>query len=176
MSALLAFLMAGCDDAQQKESGQTKARGKVATTYSVNGRHVQLGDNALDGRVSLLSAVTGDLNKDGLDDRAVVIVQNGAGSGVFYFVNVFLADGQGYLRLIGEEFLGDRIKFDFVDIYQQGSISSITGAPIHPNDYGQLVAAFSTRMNEQPLADEPNFYLTKHWKVKNEKLVLIENY
>jgi len=57
-----------------------------------------------------------------------------------------------------------------------GSVSSITGVAIHPDDYGQLVVAFSTRTNEQSFADEPTLYLTKNWKVKAGKLSLIENY
>ena len=135
-----------------------------------------MGDNGVDGKVSLVVAVTGDLNKDGRDDRAVFLVQDSAGSGVFYFLNVFLHDRESHLRLIGEEFLGDRIKFDFVDIYKQGSVSSITGVAIHPDDYGQLVVAFSTRTNEQSFADEPTLYLTKNWKVKAGKLNLTGNY
>ena len=76
----------------------------------------------------------------------------------------------------GGEFLGDRIKFDFLDIYAEGSVSSITGVPIHPDDYGQLVVAFFARSSEQSFAEEPILYLTRHWKVENGGLALIEDY
>lgn len=77
---------------------------------------------------------------------------------------------------MGEEFLGDRVKFDFMDIYAEGSTSSITGVPIHPDDAGQLVVAFFTRQIEQSFAEEPSLYLTRHWKVEDGMLILIEDH
>ena len=62
------------------------------------------------------------------------------GSGVFYYVNVFLDDGNGRWRFAGEEFLGDRIKYDFIAIYGEGTVSSFTGVPIHPDDFGMHLA------------------------------------
>ena len=118
----------------------------------------------------------GNQNGDGRDDRAVILVLNSVGSGVFYYLNVFLDDPKSQWRFVGEEFLGDRIKFDFLQIYAEGSASSITGVPIHPLDYGQLVVAFSARSNQQSFTEEPSLYLTRHWKVKNEGLVLMEDY
>ena len=193
MAGVLACLIVGCGDAQQRNeqkkelpnltgtsdgsaSGDSSATGSAASAYTINGKRVQLGEPSADGKVSLLASVSGDFNEDGRDDRAVILILNSIGSGVFYHLNVFLDDGKSEWRFVGEEFLGDRIRFDFLDIYDEGSVSSITGVPIHPDDYGQLVVAFFVRSSEQSFAEEPSLYLTRHWKVEEGRLVLIEDY
>jgi len=193
MAGVLACLIVGCGDAQQRSEqkkelpdltgtsdgsapGDSSATGSTASAYTINGKRVQLGEPGADGKVSLLASVSGDLNGDGRDDRAVILILNSVGSGVFYHLNVFLDDGKSEWRFVGEEFLGDRIRFDFLDIYAEGSVSSITGVPIHPDDYGKLVVAFSVRSSEQSYAEEPSLYLTRHWKVEDGRLVLIEDY
>jgi hypothetical protein len=193
MAGLLACLIVGCGDAQQKNAqreelpdltgtsdtsapADSSATGSAAPAYTINGKRVQPGKAGADGIVSLLASVNGDLNEDGRDDHAVIIILKSVGSGVFYHLNVFLDDGKGEWRFVGEEFLGDRIRFDFLDIYAEGSVSLITGVPIHPDDYGQLVVAFFARSREQSFAEEPSLYLTRHWKVEDGGLVLIEDY
>jgi hypothetical protein len=193
MAAVLACLTVGCTDAQQRKElkkalpdlagtsdgsalGDSSVTGLAAFAYKVNGKLVQPGKRGADGTVSFLASVSGDLNGDGRNDRAVVLVLNSVGSGIFYHLNVFLDDGKSEWRLVGEEFLGDRIRFDFLEIYAEGSVSSITGVPIHTNDYGTLVVAFSTRSSEQSFAEEPSLYFTKHWKVEDGRLVLLEDY
>lgn len=193
IAAALACLAGGCRDAQQRKEqkkalpglaetsdgsalGDSSVTGLAASAYTINGNRVQPGERGADSKVSLLASVNGDLNGDGREDRAVILVLNNVGSGIFYHLNVFLDDGKSEWRFVGEEFLGDRIRFDFLEIYAEGSVSSITGVPIHPDDYGQLVVAFSTRSSEQSFAEEPSLYLTRHWKVEHGRLVLIENY
>ena len=193
MAGVLACLIVGCGDAQQRSEqkeelpdltrtsddsalGGWSAIGSAASAYTINGKRVQLGEPGVDGKVSLLASVSGDLNGDGRDDRAVILILNSVGSGVFYHLNVFLDYGKSGWRFLGEEFLGDRIRFDFLDIYAEGSISSITGISIHPDDYGKLVVAFSVRSSDQSFAEKPSLYLTRHWKVEDERLVQIEDY
>jgi len=142
--------------------------------YSVEGITAQ--PNGDGGSVSPLTTVRGDLNADGYEDLATIVVHDSVGSGVFYYLNVFVADGDGGLRLVGEEFLGDRLKSDLLDIYSEGSVSSNTGIPIHPDDYGMLIAAYFTHTNDQSFAEEPTLYITKHWRVLNDLLVQIEDY
>jgi hypothetical protein len=101
---------------------------------------------------------------------------NSRGSGVFYYLNVFVDDGNDGWRFAGEEFLGDRIKFDFMDIYGEGSVVPGTDVPIHPDDQGKLLVAYFVHASEQALSEQPSLYLTKHWKVDDGKLVLIEDY
>ena len=129
-----------------------------------------------DGTVSLLESVRGDLNNDEIDDIAAVLRLDSKGSGIFYYLNVFLADDYSEPRLVGEEFLGDRISFDFLEIYGEGSVSPLTGIAIHPDDYGQLVVAYSTHADGQSYAEEPNLYLTRHWKVSDGQLAIFDNY
>ena len=190
MAGVLACLIVGCGDAQQRSEQKellpdltgtvdSSAPGDSTTAgsaHTINGKRVKLGEPSADGKVSLLASVSGDLNGDGRDDQAVILILNSGGSGVFYHLNVFLDDGKSGWRFVGEEFLGDRIRFDFLDIYAEGAVSSITGIPIHPDDYGKLVVAFSVRSSEQSFAEEPVLYLTRHWKVEEGRLVLIEDY
>jgi len=193
MAGMLTCLIFGCGDARQRKEHEkplpdltetsdgsapadSSATGSAAQAYMINGKLVQPGEAGVDGKVSLLTSISGDLNEDGRGDRAVILILNSVGSGVFYHLNVFLDDGKGEWRFVGEEFIGDRIRFDFLDIYAEGSVSSITGIPIHPDDYGKLVVAFSVRSSEQSYAEEPSLYLTRHWKVKDGALVLIEDY
>ena len=193
VAGVSAYLLAGCGNAQLRSEqkkvlpnlpenidgsapGDSSVTESAASPYTIEGKRVQLDEPGTIGTVSLLASVSGDLNGDGHDDQAVILVLNSVGSGVFYYLNVFLDDGKSEWRFVGEEFLGDRIRFDFLDIYSEGSVSSITGVPIHPNDYGKLMVAFSVRSSEQSFAEEPGLYLTKHWKLEGGRLVLIEDY
>ena len=51
---------------------------------------------------------TGDLNFDGLPDKAYLLVQSGGGSGLFYYAVVALKTADGY-KLTNTFFIGDRI-------------------------------------------------------------------
>jgi hypothetical protein len=140
-------------------------------TYSIEGATVE--PDGVDTSVSLLASVRGDLNDDGLEDLAAILVHDSDGTGVFYYLNVFVgAENRGW-RLIGEKFLGDRVKFDMLDIYSDQSVSSITGVKIHPDDYGMLFVAYFTHTVEQSFVEEPALYITKHWRVLDERLVQI---
>ena len=193
-AGVFACLLAGCGNAQLRSEqkkvlpdlpentdgsappGDSSVTESAMSPFTIEGKRVQLGVPGSIGTVSLLASVSGDLNGDGHNDQAVILVLNSVGSGVFYYLNVFLDDGKSEWRLVGEEFLGDRIRFDFLDIYSEGSVSSITGVPTHPDDYGKLMVAFSVRSSEQSFAEEPGLYLTTHWKLEGGRLVLIEDY
>jgi hypothetical protein len=147
--------------------------------YSIGGNQVQLEDGFFegeDGTVSLLTAISGDLNGDAVDDHAAILVLDSRGSGVFYYLNVLLNDGNGKLGKAREALLGDRIKFDFMDIYGTESVSRLTGVPIHPEDYGKLVVGYYIQGDDQAYADDPGLYITRHWKIEMDRLVLDEDY
>ncbi len=151
----------------------------VEPRFTIDGAAVPLEDGSYrgeNGTVSLAASVTGDLNDDGRDDLAAVLVLDSRGSGVFYYLNVFLDDGQGGWRFAGEEFLGDRIRYDFMSIYGEGSKSQLTGVAIHPDDFGKLVMAFYIHGREQAFADEPSVFIARHWAVVDGSLTLIEDY
>jgi len=177
---VLFALVGGCAEPTPESEGRDEsgaaAPRDAEPVFRIEGQAVQLGEAGEDGTVSVFASVTGDLDEDGQEDRVVVLKLDSSGTGVFYYLNAFLKESDGEWRFVGEAFLGDRIKFDFLNIYVEGSVSSITGVPIHPDDYGQVVVAFFAHSSEQSFADEPSLYLTRHWRVADEGLVPIEAY
>ena len=167
------LLVAGCG------SDQSVDKAPMTPVFSVEGNALVLEDGTYegeDGAVSLLISTSGDLNGDAAIDVAAILVLNSRGSGVFYYLNVLLNDGNGSLGLVGEAFLGDRIKFDFMDIYGAGSVSRLTGVSIHPDDHGQLVVGYYVHGPEQAYTGSPAIYVTRHWKIDDRKLVSVEDY
>lgn len=165
--------LAGCSSDQSADASST------APVYLIEGKHVQLDGGFFeseDGSVSLLTTMSGDLDGDAADDQVALLVINSRGTGVFYYLNVLLNDGNGTLGQAREAFIGDRIKFDFMDIYGAESVSRLTGVPIHPDDYGQLVIGYYMHGSEQAYADRPGIYITRHWKIDSGKLVLLQDY
>ena len=165
--------VAGCGSDQSDDASLT------TPVFSIEGNQVRLDGGFFeseDGTVSLLTTISGDLDGDAADDQATILVLDSRGSGVFYYLNVLLNDGKGGLGLAGEAFLGDRIKFDFMDIYGEGSVSRLTGVPIHPDDHGRLDVGYYVHGPEQAYAESPGIYVTRHWRVEDEKLVAVEDY
>ena len=151
----------------------------TAPVYSIEGNQVQLEGGSFeseDGTVSLLTAVSGDLDGDAADDLSAILVLDSRGSGVFYYLNVLLGDSSGTSGQAREAFIGDRIRFDFLDIYGPESVSRLTGVPIHPDDHGQLVVGYYTHGPEQAYAESPGIYVTRHWKIESGRLVMVEDH
>lgn len=172
-AAAVCPLIAGCG------SDQSGDRAPMMPDYSVEGSALELEGGVFegeDGAVSLLTSTSGDLDGDDADDQATILVHKSRGSGVFYYLNVLLNDGNGGLGLAGEAFLGDRIKFDFMDIYGPDSVSGLTGVPIHPDDHGQIVIGYYIHGPEQAYAESPGIYVTRHWKIDDRKLLSVEDY
>ena len=147
--------------------------------YTIGGSPVRFGSgihHSEDGDVSVVASDTGDLDGDDDDDLVVVLRLDGAGSGIFYYINAFLYDGQGQWVNAGEAFLGDRIQFEFLDVYEDESVSALTGVAIHPADYGQFVVGYRLHSQGQAFTEKPNLFFTKHWQVANGRLVLIEDF
>lgn len=176
---VLLALVVGCEkrnpEPEKPNERSDAAAPPAGPVFNINGKTVKLNEVGEDGTISLLSSVTGDLNEDGRDDRAVVLKLDSRGTGVFYYLNAFLRESQGGWRLVGEEFLGDRIRFDYIQIYGEGSPALGTDVPVHPDDRGTLVVAFFIH-GTQPLSEPPDLYLTRHWRVEDGKLVLQDNY
>ncbi|GAA5317541.1 MAG: hypothetical protein AseanaTS_27460 [Candidatus Pelagadaptatus aseana] len=147
----------------------------AAPGYVVSGNRVELG-SLEGGELSLKKMVSGDLNNDGVPDRAVVLVNNSSGSGVLYYLNVFLGTDSDGWQFVAEEFLGDRIVLQEMSIYGEGSVSAITGVPIHSDDYGQLMLAYYTYKVDQAFSEKPALFLTRHWKFEAGDLQRLENY
>lgn len=144
-------------------------------TFTINGENAAAGQSEI-GDLVIVSSATGDMNDDGRDDVAAVLRLNSQGSGVFYFLNVLLLDDDGSWKIAGEAFLGDRIRLDHVAIYAGGDVSPLTGVAIHPDDYGQVVVAYDMHTDDQSFADIPVVFMTRHWRVTDGRLVLVEDY
>jgi hypothetical protein len=85
----------------------------IKTIKLVNGQfHLKIDPNsASETVVSYVQSAFGDLNRDGLDDAAVILASNGGGSGTFIFlVGVINHNGKGQDMAAVQ--LGDRIKID----------------------------------------------------------------
>ena len=113
----------------------------------------------------------GDLDGDSHDDLVAVLVLDSRGSGVFYYLNVLLASPTGDWQSAGEEFLGDRIDFDFVTIYGEGSTAPHTDVPVHPDDHGLVVVGFNAHGADQSFAEAPKLYITREWRVVDGRIV-----
>ena len=171
--SMACLTMVGCGSDQSDDVSST------SPVYSIEGNHVQLEGGFFeseDGTVSLLTAISVDLNGDATDDQAAILVLDSRGSGVFYYLNVLLNDGNGTFGQAREGFIGDRIKFDFMDVYGTEPVSRLTGFPIHPDDHGQLVVGYYIHGPEQAYAERPGIYITRHWKIESDRLVMVEDY
>jgi hypothetical protein len=167
---VVSLAVAGCVHDRSEDS-----RPKTPV-YSIEGKQVTLDGGFFEdenGKVSLLTATSGDLDGDADDDQATILVVDSRGSGVFYYLNVLLSDGKGGFEPPREAFLGDRIRFDFMEIYGSGSVSRLTGAPIDAEDYGNLVVGYYVHADGQAFAEKPERYVARHWKIASDRLVLV---
>lgn len=162
------LVLLGCAEPRDVLSIGSSMHGSLEPAYVIDGVTVQPNGSP----VSLLATVRGDLNGDGNEDLAAIVVNDSDGSGVFFYLNVFVGDENGGWRLIGEELLGDRVKLDMLDIYSDGSLSSVS---IPPRDDGLLVVAYFVHADEQSFVEEPARYITKYWRVADEMLIQIED-
>ncbi len=168
---LIALTLQGCgesnvDSMERAEPGEP--------IFTVEGKTIRLQGNVFadeDGTASLMDSTRGDVDNDGHDDLVAVLVLNSKGSGVFYYLNVLLSSGAGDWQSAGEEFLGDRIDFDFVTIYGEGSTAPDTDVPIHPDDYGLIVVGFTAHGADQSFAEEPELYITREWRAVEGRII-----
>lgn len=96
----------------------------------------------------------GELNGDGADDAAVVLVASGGGSGAFYSVVAVLNEG-GAPRPVAADALGDRVKVDSIAIRS-----------------GAIVIQMVTHGPQDPLCC-PTQQATRTFRLQGERLVLV---
>lgn len=96
---------------------------------------------------------TGDLNGDGVDDAAVVLLADPGGSGTFYYLAAALKEGDGYHSVVST-LLGDRIDVETVKI--QKSTIEVT---------------FLDRAPGQPMAAAPTVQTTRSYQLHGDQLV-----
>lgn len=90
--------------------------------------------------------VIGDINGDGKNDAAILLVQNTGGSGMFYYLAVAYATSTSVLGS-NALFLGDRIAPQTVEIRN-----------------GMIIANYATRKADESMTTQPSFGMTLYAK------------
>ena len=112
----------------------------------------------------LLADRAGDLDADGVPDRAAVVAVDPGGSGTFIHVAATL-DHEGGALPVGSVLLGDRVELQDLRILEPGHV-----------DAGMIIVGLNIRDAEQPLAEKPRFYVTRMFRVREGKLLEIPQY
>lgn len=138
------------------EGGEFKPNPENAT-FTIDGETITLtgGQNeTTDGNFTeettlLEERAHGDLNADGEEDTAVLLVRSGGGSGVFVYTASYVSGPVGYKG--GDAvFIGDRIS------PQSISISN-----------GVVSVTYLDRASDEPFAAEPTISTTKQFVLRN---------
>jgi hypothetical protein len=91
---------------------------------------------------------TGDLNGDGIPDRAFIVTQYGAGTGVFYYAVAAIQSRDGSAVVTNGVFIGDRIAPQSTRI--EGS---------------EIVLNYATRKPGEAMTETPTVGVTMHLKI-----------
>ena len=135
-------------------------------TYDIDGVPISFKDGTNEQKVpgSVTTTTTsyfgnearGDFNGDGKEDVAFLLVQDGGGTGLFYFLAVALGNGKGYDPL-NTIFIGDRI------------------APQNTTfKDGKIIANYVDRLPTDPMTAEPTIGVSRYFEVRSRKLVEIK--
>jgi hypothetical protein len=98
----------------------------------------------------------GDVNGDGKNDKAFLLIQDGGGTGLFTYLAVALKNDSGYTTL-NTIFLGDRVAPQNTQIKD-----------------GVVTANYVDRLPTEPMVAEPTIGVSRYFKVEGGKLVEIK--
>lgn len=127
------------------------------TKYLIENQEIILIDGQADG-ISVFGEVTkGDLNNDGLDDAALMLVNNYEGSGIFYYVATAINANPG-TRGSNAVFLGDRIAPQNIEIKD-----------------GQIIANYAVRGIDEAMTTPPSLGISTYLGLEDEILKVEEN-
>jgi len=131
----------------QFEDGPITLKKGVATTNVTPGGEITQ-DTTLTDTVAY-----GDINNDNKNDTAIILVQEGSGSGVFFYVAAYVS---GVVQYKGSNsvFLGDRVSPKSISI-----------------DKGVITVTYLDRKPDEPFTNEPTVLTTKHYSYTNGELV-----
>ncbi len=135
-------------------------------TYTIEGQRVQLVDGYAatpegpDSASELVTRyfgneATGDLNGDGRDDVAFLLVQDGGGSGTFFYVVAALAGADGYTGT-NAVYLGDRIAPQTTEVRD-----------------GTVIVNYADRAPGEPYSAAPSLGVSKYLEIQDGQLVEI---
>jgi len=102
------------------------------------------------------NAVEIDLNADGLEDAAFLLMQDSGGSGTFFYAVAALRTPDGYLGT-NAIFLGDRI--------------APQATMIDPDNPSQFIVSYGDRGADEPMSSEPTLMVSKVFKIEGDALV-----
>jgi hypothetical protein len=132
-------------------------------SYWIEGESVRLTDGVSEKTVPDSATVVttrifgneaeGDLNADGISDRAFILTQNAGGSGTFFYIGVALKTDDGYQGL-NALLLGDRIAPQSTEIRE-----------------GKVVVNYADRNEGEPMTAEPSLGMSRTLYVENAKLI-----
>ena len=124
-------------------------RGAKDTTYTIDGQEISLVGSVLEKesapgsaakiRISIFGDLTlGDVNGDGQNDAALILTQDGGGSGTFYYLAVAYSTSTG---IVGTNalLLGDRIAPETLEIRD-----------------GLVIVNYATRKSDEPMTAAPS--------------------
>ena len=115
--------------------------------------------SAIEQETMLLNEISGvgDINRDGKNDRVVLLVQSGGGTGVFFYVAGFIST-PGAHRGTNAVFLGNRISPQSVIV----------------SSNGQVTVNYLDRNADEPLNAEPTIEVSRTFVYLNNRLVEAE--
>ena len=96
----------------------------------------------------------GDLDNDGDEDVAFILIQNGGGSGTFVYVVAALLTPGGYVGTNGI-LLGDRIAPQTTEVRN-----------------GQVIVNFADRRPDEPMTTQPSIGITLRARIEAGRLVI----
>ena len=132
--------------------------GEDGTVQLTNGQYAAPAaeGSASQVRVGLSNfAAFGDLNGDGVDEAAVILVSSGGGSGVFYDLAVVM-DKNGTLTNVAVDNLGDRVQIKGLQIAN-----------------GEIVVSLITHAPEDPMCC-PTQNTVLHYQLLGDQLTLVK--
>lgn len=124
----------------------TLKNGDAVTNVTPNGEITE--DTTLTNNIAY-----GDINGDGKNDTAVLLVQSGEGSGVFLYIGAYVS---GLVQYSGTNtiFIGDRVIPKTISIDKNGIIT----------------VTYLDRNSGEAMADDPTVLTIKHYAYKNGQL------
>jgi len=145
-----------------EESTQKVAFNPFNATYSIEGELVTLTNGRAEQEGEPGSAIKietsvfgepamGDLDRDGLEDVALILVHNPGGSGTFYYVTAALqGSGKAEGVITRSVFLGDRIAPQNISI-----------------ENGVVLVNYADRAADEPMSAKPSIGVSKWLAVEN---------
>ncbi len=124
----------------------------VAALVDGESREQAAPGSATETVVNFDRAATGDLNRDGAEDAAVVLIVSPGGSGTFYKLAAVISDGVE-LRHVGSVLLGDRVSVESVTI-----------------DGREIVVRMLDRPAGAPFAQAPTVPLVRRFRLSDGEL------